>query len=150
MQSDNAKCYSSKELVFCIAALSFQHSVKLVRMIHTETQDGKSPLDGHFARAHRWILNWVAEGNNALTASHIVTALKSNGGLPNAGRSNDIYFIYPPNFPGLLKDSDFLSFIEIPQFSVLGFEYSGIGNGKRFDIYFHEKLVEINGLHDGQ
>ena len=84
LQSDNAKCYLGKELLVCFGILSYVHKVKIIRFVRTETQDGKSPLDGHFARAQEWIRNWILLNNNALTAAQIVTGLRSNGGMPNS------------------------------------------------------------------
>ena len=113
------------------------HKVKIIRFVHTETQDGKSPLDGHFARAQEWIRNWILLNNNALTAAQIVTGLRSNGGMPNSisqlveldmdkvssvfsflkpiskrlsafiGRINDVLFDYPKDFFGSLEESEF-------------------------------------------
>ena len=173
LQSDNAKCYMSKELLLCLALLSFIHGIKILRFIHTETQDGKSPLDGHFARANKWIVDWVKEGNNALTAAQIVTALKSNGGIPNEipqldtynnprmmsllgilspmvknlskhiGRMNDVIFQYPDEFESSVDIGCFSerNFDAVPEFSLICFEYSGIGKGEKFEVNMKRRMV---------
>jgi len=59
------------------------YSIMFFRFIHTETQDGKSALDAHFARSSQFILNWCKEKNNCVTPTQAVIALSSHGGLPN-------------------------------------------------------------------
>ena len=125
IQSDNAKCYMSMDLILAIPLLSMQHNVKITRFIHTETQDGKSLLDAHFATCTKWVREYLKEGHNAVTAAQLFAALMSHGGLPNTlaklichdrtklqrlfsflqelsnqigsakKRANDIFFIYP-------------------------------------------------------
>lgn len=38
-------------LITMLPLLSQAHGIEIVRFIHTETQDGKSVLDAHFARS---------------------------------------------------------------------------------------------------
>ena len=83
LQSDNASCYMSQYVLMAVPILSLFHDIRVVRFLHTGTQDGKSSLDGHFATSTRWIREYLKEGNNALTASQLVEAMRSNGGLPN-------------------------------------------------------------------
>ena len=58
--------------------------------IHTETQDGKSLLDAHFAHATALIKRYLRRVNDnqlnkVTSASEIVEALSSRGGLQNCG-----------------------------------------------------------------
>lgn len=50
LQSDNAGCYQVKELLLLIAILNTSNQIRIVRFIHTETQDGKGLIDAHFAK----------------------------------------------------------------------------------------------------
>lgn len=51
--------------------------------IHTETQDGKSVLDAHFAQAMKRVKSWVRQGHNCVTPTQLVVGLTSGGGTPN-------------------------------------------------------------------
>lgn len=54
LQSDNAGCYQSNYLLYGCQYLNKKFRKKklqISQIIHTETQDGKSQLDGHFAQA---------------------------------------------------------------------------------------------------
>ncbi|GMF29003.1 unnamed protein product [Phytophthora lilii] len=81
--SDNATCYQNWLIPLILPYLSHVHGIDVVRIIHTETQDGKSILDAHFARAMEHIVEWVKEGNNCLTPTQAVIGLQSNGGILN-------------------------------------------------------------------
>ena len=50
LQSDNAACYHVKHLLFAITLMNLKHKVKITKVVHTETQDGKGLIDAHFAR----------------------------------------------------------------------------------------------------
>ena len=43
--SDNAGCYQNSMLLLLVPYLSYAHGIRVSRIIHTETQDGKSVLD---------------------------------------------------------------------------------------------------------
>lgn len=60
--SDNAGCYQNSMLLLLVPYLSYAHGIRVSRIIHTETQDGKSVLDAHFARATQAIMDWVRAG----------------------------------------------------------------------------------------
>lgn len=49
-QSDNAGCYQNSMHLYLFPYLSYIHGIQIDRFVHTETQDGKSLLDAHFAR----------------------------------------------------------------------------------------------------
>ncbi|EFX76844.1 hypothetical protein DAPPUDRAFT_106758 [Daphnia pulex] len=83
LQSDNAGCYQNTLMVFILPHLSYVHGVCIRRFIHTETQDGKSVLDAHFARSSQIVDDLSKEGNDVVTPTQLVTALKSYGGLEN-------------------------------------------------------------------
>ena len=90
LQSDNANCYQNQFLHFGIALfnLKFCGRIFIRYYIHTETQDGKSSLDAHFACAMRflsrfmqtWYRNQITRIN---TARGLAYALSSKGGQTN-------------------------------------------------------------------
>lgn len=84
IQSDNAKCYQACELVLYVYLLSKHYGLKVTRLIHTETQDGKGVIDGHFAIAMMHVMRLVASGHNAVTPGQLVSLLRSNGGIANS------------------------------------------------------------------
>ena len=55
LQSDNAGCYRAKDLALALPIVS-QNAPKIVRFVHTETQDGKGLIDAHFAQGTRHVL----------------------------------------------------------------------------------------------
>ena len=63
LQSDNASCYQNTMLLLLIPYLAFTYSLCIRRYIHTETQDGKSVLDAHFARCTQKVYEYCKEGN---------------------------------------------------------------------------------------
>ena len=161
LQSDNAKCYMSSDLLLAIPILSMVHGIYIVRYIHTETQDGKSLLDAHFATATRWVKEYLKLGNNAATSSQLVGALSSNGGLPNSTvslirhnrerlkvlitslsllshrlssikkRTNEIVYHYS-NSAGQIQS--FENMESVPDFSLTCFSYSSAGEGSRISV----------------
>lgn len=81
--SDNAACYQNMLPPLVLPLLGFACGIQVTRFMHTETQDGKSPLDAHFARSMQVLVGWVKENNNYITPTQVVVGLKSHGGLPN-------------------------------------------------------------------
>jgi len=69
LQSDNAGCYQNTMLMLLISYLSYAHGIEIYRIIHTETQDGKSVLETHLARFMQRIISWCKEGNNKYSSS---------------------------------------------------------------------------------
>ena len=91
LQSDNANCYQNNFLVCAIALLNACHQsrgLRIIQFVHTETQDGKTVLDAHFATCMRflthfmrtWYKNRVTKIN---TAKGLGYALAWKGGIPN-------------------------------------------------------------------
>ena len=171
-QSDNASCYMSLDLLVMLPILSIVHGVQVTRFIHTGIQDGKSSLDAHFASFARWVTEYLKEGHNALTASQLVTAMKSNGGLPNTFvrlirhdrkqldnilnsikhlskamaalkvRSADSIF----ELTSLFSDSSSFQGIEsIPPFTIICHPYSGVGRGTRVYVDPSGKTCVVQG-----
>ena len=60
--SENAGCYQNTLLMLQILLLSYAHGIQISRFLHTETQDGKSVLDAHFARSMQVITSLCKEG----------------------------------------------------------------------------------------
>jgi ABC-type uncharacterized transport system YnjBCD permease subunit len=67
-QSDNAGCYQNTILMLLLPYLSYAHGIEIARLIHTETQDGKSVLDAHFAWSMQGIISWCKEDIYKLTS----------------------------------------------------------------------------------
>ena len=92
LQSDNANTYQNTFLICAIAILNTWYSInfqlKITTFIHTETQDGKTVLDAHFARCMRyldhfmktWKRNKITRIN---TPNGLGFALAYNGGMTN-------------------------------------------------------------------
>jgi hypothetical protein len=84
IQSDNAKCYRKIELLIGMVVVADKHGLEVKRFIHSGVQDGKSPLDGHFATAMRHVSMFCDEGNDIVTPEQLVNALRCNGGVRNS------------------------------------------------------------------
>ena len=83
IQSDNAKCYQNGCLIFGLFMLFRKYSLILRSYIHTETQDGKSSIDAHFAVCMRHVLSYVNMGMNVISPFELYKALNANGGVGN-------------------------------------------------------------------
>lgn len=81
--SDNATCYQNWLLPLIVPYLAWIHGITIKRIIHSETQDGKSVLDAHFARAMQTLIEWVKEDHDCTTPTQAVIGLQAHGGLPN-------------------------------------------------------------------
>jgi hypothetical protein len=84
LKSGNARCYKSSIFLYAAFIIAKQAGLKLVNFIHTGIQDGKRPIDGHFATAMRHILQCCNMGNTVVTPEDIFTALSANGGVNNS------------------------------------------------------------------
>ena len=89
LQSDNAGCYQSKDLLLAIAFISALSPIKVTRFIHTETQHGKRGIDAHIARsmAHLVSIMHTPHSNKIQrieTAKELAAALAWGGGLKNS------------------------------------------------------------------
>jgi hypothetical protein len=65
--SDNANCYQNALLPLVAPFLSVAHGILIAKIMHTQMQDGKSVLDGHFARSMQVIQSWVKGGNDCIS-----------------------------------------------------------------------------------
>ena len=79
--SDNAGCYASKLLVAMIPMLNAKNrgSFFISRLMHTETQDGKGLVDGHFAVGMRHLKKYMS---NAMT--NRIIRINTSPGLARA------------------------------------------------------------------
>ena len=59
--SDNAKCYQNHFLTMMISIfnIKYQGDLLITSFVHSETQDGKSLLDAHFATVNRHLLQFM-------------------------------------------------------------------------------------------
>ena len=90
-QSDNAENYHKKDLVLGIAFLNLKwgRRIRVTRFIHTETQDGKSLLDAHFARGTKQVIKYIktcpsVETKQVAAPVELAKALAWNGGIHNS------------------------------------------------------------------
>ena len=70
VQSDNAKCYTTPELVFAMFEIAQQNGLELLCYIHTGVQDGKGPIDGRASPMILWVKRPMAN-NNKIGAGRI-------------------------------------------------------------------------------
>ena len=60
-----------------------KHGLTLRSYVHSETQDGKSSIDAHFAVCMRHVLAYVNMGMNVTSPLKLYKVLSVNGGLLN-------------------------------------------------------------------
>ena len=89
--SDNAGCYLSTFLVLIVSVINAKNEGEFFvsRIFHTETQDGKGLVDGHFASdmAHVGKYMKCSKSNRIiriLTAKGLANALQWNNGVQNS------------------------------------------------------------------
>ena len=90
VQSDNARCYENHFLILgmCILNDLYHPDIFISSFIHTETQDGKTLLDAHFARCMRFLSHFMKTWKqNKITRINtprgLGFALGWNGGMSN-------------------------------------------------------------------
>ena len=88
-QSDNARTYQNLCLPLLLPELGQRARLRCGRILHTETQDGKSIIDAHFQKVNAKIDTYIAgEGGwqtyivKACTADQICMAISSADGIP--------------------------------------------------------------------
>ena len=88
-QSDNARTYQNLLLPLLLPAMARAAGFTLLRILHTETQDGKSMADAHFQKVALQLQKYVDEmerwdedAHKVCTANQIADALCSDEGLP--------------------------------------------------------------------
>ncbi|EFX81178.1 hypothetical protein DAPPUDRAFT_102749 [Daphnia pulex] len=154
LQSDNASCYQNTMLLVLIPYLAFTYSLCIRRCIHTETQDGKSVLDAHFARCTQKVYEYCKEdsgkGCNRLRNGR-------NKAEKAMKRKNDVFFTqidWPHRNEMPTSSNNEESYRNMPCFSIQGFEYSGIGNPTSYIVNPAEETIfidndSLNDLSDG-
>lgn len=90
LQSDNTACYQSGFLVMMILFLNKTNegAVKITELVHTETQEGKTELDGHFGQVNSILNSFLKTYNinivaSLLTPDEVSRALSTNSGMKN-------------------------------------------------------------------
>ncbi|KAI9560512.1 hypothetical protein GHT06_011445 [Daphnia sinensis] len=124
LQSDNASCYQNTVLLMLIPYLGCAHSLYIRRFIHTETQDGKSVLDAHFARSTQVVYEHCKavsklEDNFAECDRKLKKIIK---------RTNEVLFSYADSTSTNDISTSSYQGNYMPPFSLQGYEYSGKGN----------------------
>jgi hypothetical protein len=92
--SENAGCYHLKEVILIIPILNMMMKrVRIIRFLHTETQDDKGDCDAHGAVAERHIdVNWLRSRDDGLenkmvtTSKELASAIACKGGIQNNGK----------------------------------------------------------------
>ena len=93
LQTDNAKSYNNTFLLCAIPLLNITYQedgLTISEFIHTETQDGKTILDAHFARMMKFVRQFMSscldnEVRKINTPGTLGYALSHNGGVKNVG-----------------------------------------------------------------
>lgn len=143
-QTDNARCYKSPELLLTMYKIAKYHGLELVIYIHTGVQDGKGPIDGHFATAMAHVQRFCNTGNDILTPEDIVTALRSNGGVNNSlaemvavnrDAMQKFVALHEPLIKRLVNTKkDFEVHFDNISESLTSFQYSGVGRGETVSL----------------
>jgi hypothetical protein len=143
-QTDNARCYKSPELLLTMYKIAKYHGLELVNYINTGVQNGKGPIDGHFATAMAHVQRFCNMGNDILTPEDIVTALRSNGGVNNSlaemvavnrDAMQKFVALHEPIIKRLVNTKkDFeVQFDNISE-RLTSFQYSGVGRGETVSL----------------
>lgn len=88
LQTDNAKCYQSHYFRLLLACINSGNRLKITRHITTETQDGKTVLDGHFGTSERQTTSFMLSSQRnrvktIATPNGLAYALAWRGGIRN-------------------------------------------------------------------
>ena len=154
VQSDNAKCYRSAFLVVGMALVAQHHKITIPRFIHTGVQDGKGPIDAHFATSNRHVVCYVNEGNNVITPYDLVKALQHGNGVNNS--QVNLIHVDRTHLQSLMsaneewiKEENIHHDAEIT-FSqdnnyLLAYDYSGFGDGRKHEVEIEDDQNDSNG-----
>ena len=89
VQTDNARNYQNPLFFLLLPILARNAGFDLVRILHTETQDGKCIVDAHFQKVNQQIKRFIGKPGGdgeamkkACTAAQIFTAIVDGGGIP--------------------------------------------------------------------
>ena len=82
-QSDNAGNYQNLILPMILPELANAHHLNCLRILHTEAQDGKCIVDGHFQKVGWKIEQFVTDTQGRVaTARQVCDAMQHAGGVP--------------------------------------------------------------------
>lgn len=85
IQSDNASCFASQDLIPFIFHLNTEFKVcnlpVIEKWIYTEAQTGRGRLDTHFSYLNLIIKSYVEDGNDVVLEEDIVKAMSFRGGV---------------------------------------------------------------------
>jgi len=94
--SDNASNYTSNDIILGAYFIAKEHGLNLAGIIHTESQDGKSELDAHFAHSNIKMKLFLMRNNIDLdTPYRIYQGLTEGKGLYNS----TIFYFHFENTP---------------------------------------------------
>ena len=159
LQSDNARCYQNAMLLFGLMLISKgREKVRIIKVIHSETQDGKCSIDAHFAVAMGHIMRYVNEGNNVISPVQLAYALSENAQLNNC--IAELFSLDRPKVEELIVEHQFgfsaceknikrsnEAVFDYTENSITVFEYSNINKSKKVVSLDEEK--QPGGEHDG-
>lgn len=77
IQTRAAPCYQNAWTAVALPYLGLAHNVRVTRVLHTETRDGRPLLAAHFAQAMSVLRAWMQKGNNCTTSTQAVIGLTS-------------------------------------------------------------------------
>ena len=90
LQSDNAMSYQNPQVLFGVHLLNvkYQNNIHVSEFTHSETQDGKTLLDAHFASMNKHLLSFMKmykknTTTRIQTPSGLASALSFRSGLRN-------------------------------------------------------------------
>ncbi len=156
VQCDNANCYRTVPLLLGMVLLGINHEVEVKRDTHSGIQDGKSPLDAHFATAMRHVLLYCNEGHDVVTPVQLVNALRSNGGVRNSvaelvGVNRLEMASYLSKYSAAIADLSMVknqcdTIFDLANQTLTIFEYSNFGAGNTYSI---KSLFENDAVDDG-
>uniref|UniRef100_A0A7S0BHF3 Uncharacterized protein n=1 Tax=Rhodosorus marinus TaxID=101924 RepID=A0A7S0BHF3_9RHOD len=82
--TDNAPCYRKPELLFLLLIVAQNVGIELVQVVHSQSEDERSPLEAHFSQSLNHVLSYLRTGNNVVTEGDLAMALRANGGVKDS------------------------------------------------------------------
>lgn len=83
--SDNAGCQQSSIMYVLLPVVAGLCGIKVERLVHTETQDGSSSIDAHFAQGAYHCQVYIKTGKRVWTGpTKVIKALAFIGGITNS------------------------------------------------------------------
>jgi len=131
-RQDNAGCYHCGATIVGACITGECHGVSVKRMDFSDPQGGKGACDRKAATIKSHMRIHLNEGNNIETASEMVDAIQSGGGVPGVYVTLcDTFEVQKPSFHVKLDSVSVISNIEYSSESLRVWRAYGIGTGKK-------------------